>query len=146
MDQAPRRLTDAQRAGLELLARTASSQLKLRRDLRIATQTDRLTGLPNWVHFEAQFNATRPQRGVVCFVRLKALGQINSAHGFRVADEMVQQAARRMRAVAEGGAFIGRIKRGLFLLFFPEMESEIFARVTARSSRHSSRHPIRWAT
>ena len=56
---------------------------------------------------------------MVCFVRLRALSQISSAHGFRVADALLTQAARRLRQLAEGGAFIGRIKRGLFLLFFP---------------------------
>jgi predicted signal transduction protein with EAL and GGDEF domain len=131
MDHVPRRLTEAQRSALERLARAVCTQLTLRRQLRIATQTDRLTGLPNWLHFEAQFDAIKPRRGVVCFVRLKALSQISSAHGFRVADAMVQQTAARLRAIADGGAFIGRIKRGLFLLFFPELEPEPFARVQA---------------
>jgi predicted signal transduction protein with EAL and GGDEF domain len=121
MHETAHRLTQTQRQALEQLARAASTQLTLRRQLRIATQTDRLTGLPNWLHFEAQFEATRPERGVVCFVRLKALNQISSAHGFRVADAMVQQTAQRLRAIASGGAFIGRIKRGLFVLFFPDM-------------------------
>jgi predicted signal transduction protein with EAL and GGDEF domain len=131
MDQVPRQLTDAQKQGLERLAQAAVSQLQLRRQLRLATQTDRLTGLPNWLHFEAQFEATKPKRGVVCFIRLKALSQISSAHGFRVADALVQQAADRLRGIADGGAFIGRIKRNLFLLFFPELEPQVFARITA---------------
>ena len=66
MDTVPRALTEAQRDALDKLAKAVSSQLNLRRQLRIATQTDRLTGLPNWFHFEAQFDASRPQQGIVC--------------------------------------------------------------------------------
>ncbi|KQT14282.1 putative bifunctional diguanylate cyclase/phosphodiesterase [Ramlibacter sp. Leaf400] len=126
MDQVPRRLTDAQRTALERIARAACTQLSLRRQLRLATQTDRLTGLPNWLHFESEFEALKPRSGIACFVRLKALTHISTAHGFRVADSLVQQTAARLRAIAAGGAFIGRIKRGLFLLFFPDMEPESF--------------------
>lgn len=131
MDQVPRRLTEAQKQSLERLARAAASQLQLRRQLHVATQTDRLTGLPNWLHFESQFESTRPRKGVVCFVRLKALHQINTAHGFRAADALVRQTADRLRGIADDGAFIGRIKRSLFLLFFPEQEPEAFTRVIA---------------
>ncbi|TFZ03730.1 putative bifunctional diguanylate cyclase/phosphodiesterase [Ramlibacter humi] len=131
MHDVPHRLSNTQRQALERLARAASTQLTLRRQLRVATQTDRLTGLPNWLHFEAQFDATRPAQGVACFVRLKALNQISSAHGFRVADAMVQQTAQRLRAIASGGAFIGRIKRGLFVLFFPGMTPDRFTRLHA---------------
>jgi len=131
MDQVPRRLADAQRKALERIARAVCAQLSLRRQLRVATQTDRLTGLPNWLHFESQFEALQSQRGIACFVRLKALTQISTAHGFRVADVLVQQTATRLRAIAAGGASTARIKRGLFLLFFPGMEPETFARLQA---------------
>ncbi len=128
MDQVPRRLSEAQRGSLAMLAQTLASQLELQRQLRVATQTDRLTGLPNWFHFESQFEAMRPVRGVTAFVRLKTVSQINSAHGFRVADAMIRQTAARLRAVVqESGAFVGRIKRGLFILFFPELEADDFA-------------------
>ncbi|MFL6693598.1 MAG: GAF domain-containing protein, partial [Ramlibacter sp.] len=116
MDKVPRTLSAAQRQQLETVARTVCTQLKLRRELRIATRTDRLTGLPNWLHFEGQFEAAKPAKGVVCFIRMRALSQINSAHGFRVGDALLTQAAARLRRLAEGQAFIGRIKRGLFLL------------------------------
>jgi predicted signal transduction protein with EAL and GGDEF domain len=131
MDKQPRTLTDAQRQQLETVARTVCTQLRLRRELRIATRTDRLTGLPNWLHFEGQFEAARPAKGVVCFVRMRALSQINSAHGFRVADGLLTQAAVRLRGLAEGHAFIGRIKRGLFLLFYPEIDANTFSREQA---------------
>lgn len=131
MDEVPRRLTPAQRQALGRLGRAVCSQLSLRRQLRLATQTDRLTGLPNWLHFESQFESARPARGVVCFVRLKALSQISAAHGFRVADALVQQMAMRLRGLADEGAYLGRIKRGLFLLFFPDMEPDAFTRLQA---------------
>ena len=47
MDEVPRALSEAQRDALNKLAKAVSTQLNLRRQLRIATQTDRLTGLPN---------------------------------------------------------------------------------------------------
>ena len=131
MDEIPRALSDGQRDALNKLAKAVSTQLKLRRQLRIATQTDRLTGLPNWFHFEAQFDASRPSKGIVAFVRLKTVSQINSAHGFRVADALIKQTADRLRAFTDGGAFIGRIKRGLFILFFPDADSGEFSAVTA---------------
>jgi predicted signal transduction protein with EAL and GGDEF domain len=131
MDQVPRTLSEAQRDALNKLAKAVATQLNLRRQLRIATQTDRLTGLPNWFHFEAQFDASRPARGIVSFVRLKTVSQINSAHGFRVADSLIKQAADRLRDFSDGGAFVGRIKRGLFILFFPDTDPDEFARTTA---------------
>src|SRR4051812_9037673 len=60
MDQVPRRLTDSQRDGLVKLAKAVGSLLHLRRQLRIATETDRLTGLPNWFHFEHEFDHCKP--------------------------------------------------------------------------------------
>ncbi|MDB5947410.1 MAG: signal transduction protein : sensor, domain [Ramlibacter sp.] len=131
MDEVPRTLSESQRDALNKLAKAVATQLNLRRQLRIATQTDRLTGLPNWFHFEAQFDASRPAKGIVSFVRLKTVSQINSAHGFRVADALIKQTADRLRTFTDGGAVIGRIKRGLFILFFPEAGPDEFARVTA---------------
>ncbi|MBC7435562.1 MAG: sensor domain-containing phosphodiesterase [Bdellovibrionales bacterium] len=127
MDYAPRTLTPAQRESLTKLGSAVASQLKLRRQLRVATQTDRLTGLPNWLHFESQFDTSKPSRGIVAFVRLRTVNQINSAHGFRVADNLIQQTADRLRAHADGGTFIGRIKRGLFIMFFPDMGPKDFS-------------------
>ncbi|MDB5860556.1 MAG: signal transduction protein : sensor, domain [Ramlibacter sp.] len=128
MDHVPRRLTEAQRDGLAKLAKAVASQLTLRRQLRIATETDRLTGLPNWFHFEHEFDHSKPACGMVCFVRLKTINQINSAHGFRVADGLIKQTADRLRVFQAQGAVIGRIKRGLFILFFPEVRPEQFGR------------------
>jgi predicted signal transduction protein with EAL and GGDEF domain len=131
MDTKPRQLTDAQRDGLNKLAKAVSSQLNLRRQLHIATSTDRLTGLPNWFHFEAQFDASKPASGIVCFVRLKTINQINSAHGFRVADALIKQTAERLRGFGDEGVFIGRIKRGLFIMFFPAIDPDRFRTQTA---------------
>ena len=131
MDAIPRTLTGDQRDALSKLAKAVATQLNLRRQLRIATQTDRLTGLPNWFHFEAQFDASRPSKGIVSFVRLKTVSQINSAHGFRVADGLIKQTADRLRSFTDGGAFIGRVKRGLFIMFFPDIGPDEFAGKTA---------------
>lgn len=131
MDQVPRRLTESQKDGLMKLAKAVATQLQLRRQLRIATETDRLTGLPNWFHFEHQFDHSRAPRGMVCFVKLKTINQINSAHGFRVADGLIKQTAERLKVFADAGAFIGRIKRGLFILFFPDAKADEFARTRA---------------
>jgi predicted signal transduction protein with EAL and GGDEF domain len=120
LDTQPRGFGPAQLRQLQLLAASAAHTLELRRQLRVATHTDRLTGLPNWFHFEQAFEAAQPPAGLACFVRLKAVNQINSAHGFRVADALIRQAAQRLAGSAEHhGAQVARIKRGLFLLFFP---------------------------
>jgi len=131
MDRIPRKLSDSQREALDKLARAVATQLHLRRQLRIATETDRLTGLPNWFHFEAQFDALCPDRGVVAFLNLRTVSHINSAHGFRVAEGLIRQTADRLRAFADGRAFIGRMKRGLFIMFFPGLDAAEFARTTA---------------
>jgi diguanylate cyclase (GGDEF)-like protein len=141
MDQVPRRLTEGQRDGLAKLAKAVASQLTLRRQLRIATETDRLTGLPNWFHFEAEFDHSKPRRGMVCFVRLKTINQINSAHGFRVADALIKQTADRLRVFEAQGAFIGRVKRGLFILFFPDAQAEAFALQQAQQLAQSLNAP-----
>jgi predicted signal transduction protein with EAL and GGDEF domain len=141
MDQVPRRLTEGQRDGLVKLAKAVASLLKLRRQLRIATETDRLTGLPNWFHFEHEFDHSKPACGMVCFVRLKTINQINSAHGFRVADALIQQTADRLRVFGERGAFIGRIKRGLFILFFPDAKPGAFAQEVAPQLAASLHRP-----
>jgi predicted signal transduction protein with EAL and GGDEF domain len=141
MDQVPRRMTESQRDGLVKLAKAVASLLRLRRQLRIATETDRLTGLPNWFHFEAEFDHYKPACGMVCFVRLKTINQINSAHGFRVADALIQQTADRLRVFGEHGAIIGRIKRGLFVLFFPDARPAEFAQKVAPELAQSLSQP-----
>jgi predicted signal transduction protein with EAL and GGDEF domain len=141
MDQVARRLTDGQRDGLAKLAKSVACLLKLRRELRIATETDRLTGLPNWFHFEHAFDHGKPACGMVCFVRLKTINQINSAHGFRVADALIRQTADRLRVFGERGAFMGRIKRGLFILFFPDAQAGAFAQQVAPELAASLQRP-----
>jgi len=141
MDHAPRKLSDSQRNALLQLAQAITSHLELRRQLRIATLTDRHTGLPNWSHFESQFEAAQHRSGVLSFVRLKTIGQINSAHGFRVADALVRQAAERLRALTDGRAMIAGVKRGLFVLFFPGADPEEFASKTAPALTKQLRAP-----
>jgi predicted signal transduction protein with EAL and GGDEF domain len=128
MDTKPRRLGQAQLASLQDIAQTVCSQLNLRRELRIATQIDGLTGLPNWRSFQSRFAAANPTCGAVCYIRLKSVSQIGSAHGFGVADALIRQAAARLRELASGGAFASRIKRNLFLVFFPDADADAFAR------------------
>jgi predicted signal transduction protein with EAL and GGDEF domain len=131
MDTVPRALTATQREALAKLAHTVSTQLTMRRELRVATQSDRLTGLPNWFHFESQFEHSKAERGVLVLVRLKTVGQITSAHGFRTADAMIKQTAQRLRACLKDGAFVGRIKRGLFVMYFPGLDPDEFRKTLA---------------
>ncbi|MDB5912177.1 MAG: hypothetical protein JWP22_852, partial [Ramlibacter sp.] len=51
--------------------------------------------------------------------------------GFRVADSLIKQTADRLRFFGDRGAFIGRIKRGLFILFFPQARPDEFLRALA---------------
>ena len=131
LDNAPRRLNAMQREMLSELAAAAAAQLRARRELRIATQLDRLTGLPNWFHFESQFTEGKHARGIFSFVSLRTVSQINSAHGFRVADALIRQAAERLQTAVGANMLIGRVKRGLFIAFFPGMGADEFARKAA---------------
>ncbi|MCD6076475.1 MAG: signal transduction protein : sensor, domain [Ramlibacter sp.] len=141
MDHVARKLDAMQRDALVTLARAVSSHLLLRRQLRIATETDRLTGLSNWFHFESTFEQHKADRGMACFIRLKTINQINSAHGFRVADALIQQAADRLRVFGQRGTLVGRVKRGLFILFFPQARPEEFARAEALEIASSLARP-----
>jgi predicted signal transduction protein with EAL and GGDEF domain len=132
MDVVPRTLTDLQREALKELAASVSTDLTMRRDLRVATQSDRLTGLPNWFHFESMFERRKPaDRGVLVLARLKTVGQITSAHGFRTADALITQTAQRLRACIKDDAIVGRIKRGLFIMYFPGVDPDDFGRLGA---------------
>ena len=131
MDLVPRALTASQREALAKLAHTVATQLTMRRELRIATQCDRLTGLPNWFHFETQFDQCKAARSMLVLVRLKTVGQITSAHGFRTADAMIKQAAQRLRTCQKDDAVLGRIKRGLFVIYLPDQDPADFRRITA---------------
>ena len=132
MDTVPRTLTATQREALAKLAHTVSTHLTMRRELRVATESDRLTGLPNWFHFESQFERSKGGApSVLVLVRLKTVGQITSAHGFRTADAMIMQTAQRLRACLKDDAFVGRIKRGLFVMYFPGLDPADFRKTTA---------------
>jgi diguanylate cyclase len=48
-----------------------------------------------------------------------------------VADALIKQVASRLRDFAGDRALIGRIKRGLFILFFPELDPDQFSATTA---------------
>ena len=132
MDTVPRTLTATQREALAKLAHTVSTQLTMRRELRVATESDRLTGLPNWFHFESQFERCQSSgHSALVLVRLKTVGQITSAHGFRTADAMIKQTAQRLRACMKEESIVGRIKRGLFVLYFPGLDPADFRKTIA---------------
>ncbi|HEY8361020.1 MAG TPA: sensor domain-containing phosphodiesterase [Ramlibacter sp.] len=137
MDTVPRMLSAAQRDALQKLADTASAQLASRREvrtLRLATQLDRRTGLPTWFQFESEFDhvvAAHEFTGLLVLVRLKTLGPITWAHGFRTADEMLVQTARRLRAFVGENGLVGRIKRELFIVYMPGHDAATFAAETA---------------
>jgi EAL domain-containing protein (putative c-di-GMP-specific phosphodiesterase class I) len=58
-----------------------------------------------------------------------------------VADALIKQTADRLRVFGEQGAIIGRIKRGLFILFFPEAHPAEFAQKVAPELAHSLSQP-----
>jgi diguanylate cyclase len=97
MDVVPRTLTVPQREGMVRLAQLAATQLGNRRDVHMAHLTDRLTGLSNWFHLEEQFDQVKASHGVIALVCLETVDKVTSAHGFRVADEVIRQAAERLR-------------------------------------------------
>jgi diguanylate cyclase len=137
MDTEPRVLTASQRDALQKLADTVSGQLASRREmrmLRLATQLDRRTGLPTWFQFESVFEhvvAADRSAGLLVLVRLKTLGAITSAHGFRTADAMLVESAARLRLFLGENALIGRVKRELFVVYMPGHDAGVFAAETA---------------
>ena len=99
--------------------------------LRAQAVTDMLTGLPNWFAttelIEELIKKKIPFAAVT--IDMNGFKVINDTMGFDVGNEVLIEAARRWKAVAEGGAsgtldFVSRLSGDEFTLIIREFESD----------------------
>ena len=99
--------------------------------LRVQAVTDMLTGLPNWFAttelIEELIKKKEPFADVT--IDMNGFKVINDTMGFDVGNEVLIEAAKRWKAVADGGAsgtldFVSRLSGDEFTLIIREFESD----------------------
>lgn len=143
----PRELTDYQREALEALARQASAQLELRRQLKIAAESnarlfqtrrlleqtsvvDSLTGLKNrrclQETLECEFRRARRHRHALSFVavELDGLEEARAEQGDSFAENAQVWAAEILGGNARSSDLIARVDQGRFALVLPHTDAE----------------------
>ena len=99
---------------------------------RIAHQAthDALTGLPNRILFQDRLShaLTRQQRAntsiAVCFIDLDRFKSVNDTYGHGVGDELLEQAAERLRTVLRPADTIARMGGDEFVILCEELSGE----------------------
>lgn len=143
----PRELSDYQREALEALARQASDQLELRRQLKIASEAnarlfqtrrlleqtsvvDELTGVKNQrclqETLEAEFRrARRHGHALSCVaIELDGLRPLREEQGASFAENAQVWAAEALAANARSSDLIARVDDGRFTLVLPHTDAE----------------------
>lgn len=115
-DHKPRRLTERERNALCVLSRQVVAQLELRR----SALTDELTQLPNraviMTRLEqaiARARCSADYRYALLFMDLDRFKLINDSLGHGVGDELLQQAAQRLRHALRADDFVVRTDSGV---------------------------------
>ena len=109
---------------LESVARLASTALqhaRLYEQTKVSAQTDALTGLPNGRALYAQFAQdladTQAQGGLLTVLSFNLAGMraVNDMFGYQVGDQMLVEAARRLRQVVGTSGMLSRIAGDEFI-------------------------------
>lgn len=125
----------------------ASTILVLRRkrsritddELRVAASTDRLTGLGNRVHLDAEVEllAERSPEVVLMHIDLDHFKPVNDTYGHAVGDRVLQLSAERLREVATThDGIAARLGGDEFVLVLPSIDQAVVDDVT-QSLLHS---------
>jgi diguanylate cyclase (GGDEF)-like protein/PAS domain S-box-containing protein len=119
--------------GANITARKESEQR-----IRHLASHDALTGLPNRVSFSELLNAARQsahRQGralAVMFVDLDRFKLINDTLGHEVGDQVLCEAARRLRHTLRASDVVARLGGDEFVVMIPELTGSLQAEVTAR--------------
>ncbi|MFL6278220.1 MAG: HD domain-containing phosphohydrolase [Blastocatellia bacterium] len=109
---------------LESVARLASTALQhaqLYEQTRVSAQTDTLTGLPNgralYARFAQDLAEAQAQGGLLTVLSLNLAGMraVNDTFGYQVGDQMLAEAARRLRQVIGKSGMLSRIAGDEFI-------------------------------
>lgn len=97
--------------------------------MRHRSLSDSLTGLPNRRAFFETFNEskTEAESGVdswLVLLDLDGFKAVNDGHGHSIGDELLRQAATRMRDYCGGKAYLSRIGGDEFNIILPDMSEE----------------------
>jgi diguanylate cyclase (GGDEF)-like protein len=110
--------------------RVAERLLRLQAELRHQATHDALTGLPNrqaiLTHLDAELHRARRHGGpvAVALADLDHFKHTNDTFGHLVGDEVLREAARRMRSAVRAYDYVGRYGGEEFLLVLPDCDSE----------------------
>jgi diguanylate cyclase (GGDEF)-like protein/putative nucleotidyltransferase with HDIG domain len=103
------------------LASTALQHARLYEQTKMSAQTDALTGLPNGRALYAQFAQdlaqaqTQATMLTVLSFNLAGMRAVNDTFGYQVGDQMLVEAARRLRLVMAGSEMLSRIAGDEFI-------------------------------
>ncbi len=120
-------------AAIVLLAAAARIQVAFaqqRRDMmyRREARSDELTGLANRREFyDYRPRADQPSECALVLVDIDALKEINEALGHEQGDELLIQAAERLKRVAPEGAMIARVGGDEFAILLPDPDPSSIA-------------------
>ncbi|WP_460367085.1 putative bifunctional diguanylate cyclase/phosphodiesterase, partial [Actinocorallia lasiicapitis] len=96
---------------LLITTRDLSEEAALKRQVTHLTFHDGLTGLPNRAYFEERTRQVLARRDPVCavvFVDLDGFTAVNDSAGHAAGDQVLAQAARRLRAAVHSGDTVAR--------------------------------------
>nr|WP_181035725.1 GGDEF domain-containing phosphodiesterase [Clavibacter michiganensis] len=117
-----------------------------RRHLRVQRDLDPLTGLGNRSLVEHRADEVLPtlSTATVILIELEDVGEISEGLGHKVKDDVLRAVAAAVRAAAPRNATIGRLSGNEFVIFAPELPSDLQEEVRA-AARAAVGHPIRVA-
>ena len=147
IDRTPRRHDAETVQALEVLARTVTSNLELRRALRQTREmalTDALTGLPNRRALEDRLAEELARGGMLAAVILDLdyLKQVNEAGGHAAGDALLRATAERLRAAVRPGDIVARTGGDEFAAILVGLTDEAQARAAAARISAALRTPV----
>lgn len=120
-----------------------SERKETQRRLDLLSRTDPLTGLDNRHALLQGMEASLSVRGTLAAlcINIDGFRQVNQSLGMQVGDQVLRAVADRLRAIAPGGALLGRLEGDIFALAMPD--ADIAAAVTQADAIYAAfRAPI----
>jgi diguanylate cyclase (GGDEF)-like protein/PAS domain S-box-containing protein len=131
------------------LARDIGDRKRAEEQIRYLASYDSVTGLPNRVlfeeHLELALTRARRRNGLwvaVLFVDLDRFHMVNESLGRAAGDELLRQAASRLRAVARTMDLVARHGSDEFLLLLPDLDSQEIPEQVARQVVEAFEEPF----